>query len=215
MGGRGENYRRLMQFIPLIALFTLISITAVDAAAHLLTPYRTGCKIEVFDAYGFADPKIAGQYYRGGLDMWTFRSLGKTDAEVIVVITHFFSSSNPSMVGLGVSDEPSFLFALTHPASSFFIVKGRTNEGEEKVAASPRIMAISSRLDGKVIILLTCKLPGIEEFAKAFLDAGARKVLVSNTPFLDTDDVNMLLKKVLNAKSVDDLCSYGFFSCYG
>jgi len=183
-----------------------------DAVSHIVSFQRAGCTIEVFDAYGNAEISTNGVCYHRGLDLWTFRSLGKTDANTLILVTHFFTSKDA--VGLGVSDTPDIFFIITHPVSLFYTVKGTTNTGETYMAVSPNIVSISSSLDNKTVIIVTCKLPRIEEFAKALLEAGARKVIITNTPTLDEGTIGFFVEKIVNIKDADKLCSLPIFTCY-
>jgi len=49
------------------------------------------------------------------------------------------------------------------------------------------------------VVLLTCSLPRIGEVAEAFTRAGARLVLVSNTPALQPSQLRYLLQLVLDS----------------
>lgn len=205
---RSKTKRVLLRAYSVAVLVFFLVVLVHDAVAHVVAPLRTGCGVEVYDVYGLLKTPPQGTCYFKGLSTWGFRSLGKTTARKIIIITHFFST--PPVVGLGVSDEDSVWFALTHPVSLFFILKGIAS-GKTYLAVSPGILSISSRLDGKVIVIISCKLPGMKEFADALLRSGAKLVAVSNAEALSKDNVGTFLNVALTTKN---LCGSSLFVCY-
>jgi hypothetical protein len=209
--------KELVARIYIAAVMAVLLIVVLhDATAHIFSTWRSGCDVEIFDVYGYMKniPDKEGTCYYKGLDVWTFRNLGKTDADTIIIVSHFFTS--PSAVGLGISDGQSPFFLLTHPISIFYIVKG-TSDDASYLAVSPDIVSISSRLDGKTIVLITCNLPRMNELAEAFLNAGAKRVIVTNMERLADSYTNYMVSKVLEAletENVEDLCRTPLFTCY-
>jgi len=211
----GRRFRRrvvrtLLTLAPLIAFFCLIF---VDFASLYLYTWRKRCEVEVFDTYGYVRGVVEKCYY-DRLELRDYMHLGASDAKVIVIATHYFTSPQGE-VGLGTSERAELYYPLLHPIRALQAVRGVIQPGVVYVAAPPRVFS-ASNLTGKVVILLTCKLPRIEEVVNALIDGGAHLVIVSNTPVLRPSELRYLLELVLQrVDNPDELCALKLFTCYG
>lgn len=189
-------------------------IIVFDALAHLLYLSNEECDTLVVDVYGYLDNHILqeGVCYKRGLSVWEFRSLGKVKAHRVIIVTHFFSS--PKSLGLGVSDDMSIVFLLLHPVTTFFVVKGVLGNGEIRLAVAPSIKYISSPMNNKTIFLVTCFRPEIAEFANAFLDLGARAVIVTRTAEMTLKDAVSTVYTLLKQQNLEELCGSPYIYCY-
>jgi len=201
--------RILLAFTPLLLYLCVI---CVDYTSLHLYSWRRGCEVEVFDPYGYAKGVLSECYY-DVMTLADYIHLGETDAKTIVIVTHFFTSPSGE-VGLGTSEEIQLYYPLVHPVRAFHVVKGIL-PGRMYASAPPRVFK-DAHLVNKTIVLLTCRLPRIEEVVEAFLGGGARLVIVSNTPALQPSEARRLLELVLNSLSdVKRLCATELFTCYG
>lgn len=196
--------------------FVFLVIVA-DALIQFIVPFRRGCDVEVFDVYGVLNAtelsELPSYCYMKSLNVWGFRTLGKTTASVIVVVTHFFSSQDA--VGLGVSDPPTILTTLLHPITTFYIIKGTTSDGDLKLGVTPEISKLSYPLNGKTLVLLTCNLKGIDSFARSFIDvSGLDLLIVSKEEILREESVEHYLKLVLTTSNISSLCDTQLFTCF-
>jgi len=205
-------YMRVKFVLALTPLLLYLCIAVVDYASLQLYNWRRGCSVEVFDVYGYAAGVLDKCYYNR-LEFRDYIHLGETEAEVIVIATHYFTSPK-GRVGLGTSEKIYFYYPLLHPVKTLYVVKGIL-PNSIYVAAPPQIIEASNFRD-KVIVLLTCKLPRLEEVVEAFTKGGARLVVVSNTPALQPSELRYLLKLVLSdIDGLENLCKTELFICYG
>ncbi|MCC6035352.1 MAG: hypothetical protein LM567_07655 [Desulfurococcaceae archaeon] len=205
-------YRRIKLVLALIPLLLYICMIVIDYASLEFYNWRSGCRIEVFDVYGYARGVVEKCYF-DMLELRDYMHLGETDAEVIIIATHYFTSPRGE-IGLGTSEKIEFYYPLIHPVRAFYIVKGIL-PGSTYAAAPPRVISMSN-LTGKILVLLTCKLPRIEEVIDAFIKSGVKFIVVSNTISLRPSELRYLLELVL--KNIDDLkglCNSELFICYG
>jgi len=145
--------------------------------------------------YGYARGILSRCYY-DRLELRDYLHLGETDAEVLVIATHYFTSPRGE-VGLGTSEPVPAYYPLVHPVRALQVVKGVLPRGVY-AAVPPRVIE-GSNLRGKTVVLLTCSLPRIDEVAEAFVRAGARLVAVSSTPALQPAKLRYLLELVSNS----------------
>jgi hypothetical protein len=205
----GRWSRVVLALLPLIAY---LAVVCADYAYLHVYSWRSGCSVEVFDVYGYARGTVGSCYY-GRLELRDYLHLGETDAEVIIIATHYFTSPSGE-VGLGTSESVAIYYPLLHPVRALQIVKG-VLPGATYAAVPPHVIERSD-LRGRTVVLLTCNLPRIEEVAEAFTRAGARLVLVSNTPALQPSQLRYLLQLVLDSLgNLEGLCTTGLFLCYG
>ena len=205
---------RLLKFtIALSPLIFYICVVLFDYTYLYSYTRRTGCEIEVFDVYGYVRGVVEKCYY-DKLELRDYMHLGETDAEIIIIATHYFTSPHGE-VGLGTSEKIEFYYPLIHPVRAFLVVRGVVQPGKVYAAAPPRVLSMSN-LTGKVVILLTCKLPRVEEVVEAFIKSGAELVVISNTPTLKPSELKYLVEIVLrNTNNLDYLCDLDLFTCYG
>lgn len=206
-----RKYLKLI--LALTPLLLYLCVVLVDYASLQFYTLRRGCRVEVFDVYGYARGVVEECYY-DKLELGDYIHLGETDAEIIVIATHYFTSPQGE-VGLGTSERVELYYPLVHPVRAFYVVRGVVRPGEVYAAAPPRVLSMSN-LTGKVVVLLTCKLPRIEEVVEAFIKSGAELVVVSNTPTLKPSELRYLLELVLeNTGNIESLCAMELFTCYG
>ena len=204
--------RWLRVSLGLLPLLAYLCVVCVDYAYLQAYSWRKGCSVEVFDVYGYARGLLSRCYY-DRLELRDYLHLGETDAEVLVIATHYFTSPRGE-VGLGTSEPVPAYYPLVHPVRTLQVIKGVLPSGV--YAAVPPHVIEGSNLRGKTVVLLTCSLPRVDEVAEAFVRAGARLVAVSNTPALQPDRLRYLLELVLNSLgSPESLCGTELFVCYG
>jgi hypothetical protein len=205
-------YRYAKWILALTPLLLYLCLVIADYASLYSYTRRTGCEVEVFDPYSYARGVLERCYY-DKLELRDYIHLGETDARVIIIATHYFTSPHGE-VGLGTSEKIEFYYPLLHPLRSFYVVRGVVQPGSVYAAAPPRVLSMSN-LTGKVVVLLTCRLARIEEVVEAFIESGAELVVVSNTPALSPSELRYLLVLVLrSASSIQDLCKSELFACY-
>ncbi len=205
--------RHLKWIVALAPLLLYICVVIVDYASLQFYTWRRGCEVEVFDPYGYARGVVEECYY-DKLELRDYIHLGETDAKVIIIATHYFTSPSGD-VGLGTSEKIEFYYPLIHPVRSLIVVRGVVVPGSVYAAAPPRVLS-TSNLTGKTIVLLTCKLPRIEEVTEALVKSGAELVVVSNTPSLSPGEMRSLLDFVVkNTSNLSRLCELNLFTCYG
>jgi len=138
-------YRRIKLVLALIPLLLYIYIIVIDYASLEFYNWRSSCRIEVFDVYGYARGVVEKCYF-DMLELRDYMHLGETDAEVTIIATHYFTSPRGE-IGLGTSEKIEFYYPLIHPIRAFYIVKGIL-PGSTYVAAPPRAISMSN-LTGK------------------------------------------------------------------
>jgi len=168
------------------------------------------CQHVVIDVYGVLNgtPLAQDRCYKAGLSLDELRALGMVGARRIIIVTHFFSSGNT--YGLGTSDPVEIWTPLLHPLTAFFLVKGVTPDGGMYLAATPALLKISSRYDGKEVVLITCHRHGIESLVESFQGAEVVVVTASDVGEAEALPLVYLALKVENAR---ELCGKGVFVC--
>jgi len=204
-----KRVKMILVLIPLLLYFCLVIL---DYTSLQFYSWRRDCEVEVFDVYGYARGVVEKCYF-DKLELRDYIHLGETDAKVIIIATHYFTSPQGD-VGLGTSEKIEFYYPLVHPVRAFYVVKGILQSGIY-VATPPRALLMSN-LTSKILVLLTCKLLRIEEIIEAFTRSGARLIVVSNTISLRPDELRYLLEIVLrNIDNIESLCESDLFVCYG
>jgi hypothetical protein len=115
----GRWSRVVLALLPLIAY---LAVACADYVYLQVYGWRSGCSVEVFDAYGYARG-AAGSCYYGRLELRDYLHLGETDAQVIIIATHYFTSPSGE-VGLGTSEPVAIHYPLLHPVRALQVVKG-------------------------------------------------------------------------------------------
>lgn len=206
--------RRIALLLPAAVALAIVAIAIVDALAHIFYFWSdaSGCETLIVDVYGFISPPSAvdGTCYRVGMSAWELRSLGRTEAKHIIIITHVFSSEEG--VGIGVSDEVTPAFPLLHPVTALFSIKGVTGDGRTALALSPGFWIISHRLTGKTVTLITCFRDRTKELVDSFLRLGAEEVIVVNVAHTTRNIATTLVNTLLESPS--SVCDLRYVSCY-
>ena len=221
-----RSRRRLLNRITALSAYavlgTILALIILYYIFPWVIPERRGCAVDVIDVYGILSPITKACHYRGA-DIQTLRAIGRTSADVIVLVTHFFTDGEH--YGLGSNENVTLKNIVKNLPFVPFMVKGYPVTGtlnnltilstEEKyLALTPRGFMQSPGLDGKIVVLISCPGPGLEEFAHTFIGKGAKMVIFGDSTKASAD---YLVYEVVSSYwngTISKLCDLEYFECW-
>ncbi len=214
------RYSMRARLLMLLAPLAVILIIAGGCAYDLLLPYVytppcSSASIVVFDATGLV--KGVGLRYAkvvNGFTIPTFLSMGKCGSRAIVIVSHGLKlvstlSLPRGSFALETSEPASALAFLEYPLYILLegVVRGESfGSSEVRLAVTSRMIPFMSSLDGKIVVLLTCPMGRIGDFAKALAEKGCALVAYPKFDVSESSVAKLLIEvvKALHGASAEE-----------
>ena len=185
----------------MVVVSTLLLVPTVVRVIALNTAYGD-CDVLVVDATGV----LSGECVKRELSLADLYVAGFIEPRNVVLVTHGFSDGE--IFALGLSEDYNFETLIKYLPLRSFLVRGVV-ENESYLALKPHAPLLMS---GKRVVLLTCPLPGVDDFAKYLASLGNEVAYVDFNFTLS--EVEVLVEYVAEKMgNFSDLCS-GPFKCF-
>lgn len=207
---------RLRYVLRLVAIF-LATLFAALLVLDLVEPYVVvslgvvpNARVLIIDIAGIVDEAPCNARVVKGLSIDLFRVLGASDASIIVFVGHGMVIKSSLFVkgfALESSECPSPFIVLRHPllVLTEAVMRGKVwSENVPRVAITKNMLAFSHPWNGKVIVIATCGLSGIDDFAKEFVHRGAKLVVFTNR-IVSKDEITTLVRIASCSKNLREM----------
>jgi len=208
-----------------IALWLAASVIYDALLPVISSPRCPSSRVVVIDVSGVLNGSSIGAPVVHGLTLPQFLSLGKCRAKYVVIVSHGLR-----IVSSITTKRGGFALELSEPASAvslikypLFIFTEAVMRGYVRGYTAPRL-AVTSRaiefmdpLRGKIVILITCPLGDIKDFARALVSRGCTAVaypstwiLLSRVSKIVRSVVGILEKSENASAAIEELQRLGF-----
>jgi len=211
---------RIVYALLLVLFFGYIALAIYDGFAHTFGDARSGCRVEVWDVYGLLmpAPDLGGDVcWYNGMSVYDARRLGRTVADRIIIVTHYFENNTEHLYGIGTSDPVDLTWFVLHPVSALHVFKGQVQGTNESwLALKPSIWDWSASLEGKEVILIVCSMPSTKYYASVMVErSGADVVAYSKIIALTPELAAKAVTQALEAEDINALCEAHpeYFEC--
>ena len=194
------------------------SFLAIDMVVDMLIPWlklsylcRVSSDIVVIDLTGSIKIEQPNTRVVHLMTVNDFRCLGCIKAKHIIIVGHGYSVKRAltlplNTFALETSETPSILVVISHPllVLSEAIVKG-CSDSICHIAVTPRIFLFTIPIKFESVVLVTCGMGNVKNFAEEIHRAGARVVIYS-AKSIAIDDVPSIVKEIVRILTTKGPC---------